>query len=131
MTSKKKILANRQNLETSMGPDNTDNTRLDATKHWILSGWGVIEKINGKNTRELFEELNSDMWQAMDSIGFVEEKLVYQLVELTWRRRRLRNWEAKLVRMHVEDVKVRWENPIKIDSLQSLWQNEIAPKPWT
>ena len=111
MTSKKKLQANRSNAKLSTGPKNTDKTRLNATKHGILSGGGVIEEIDGENARNLFDELVAEMWQAMAPIGFLEEDLVYQMVEIKWRHRRLKNWDANLIQIQVDDVKDQWENP--------------------
>ena len=76
MTSKKKIQANRSNSELSTGPKNTDKTRLNAAKHGILSGGGVIEEIDGEDAQNYFDELVAEMWQATAPIGFLEEDLV-------------------------------------------------------
>ena len=76
MTSKKKIQVNRSNAELSTGPQNTDKTRLNATKHGILSGGGVIEEIDGEDAQNYFDELVAEMWQATAPIGFLEEDLV-------------------------------------------------------
>ena len=111
MASTKKLKANRRNSKLSTGPNKTDKTRLNATKHGILSGGGVIDGVDGEDARELFDDLKAEMWHGMAPIGFVEEDLVYQMVETRWRRRRLRNWEANLIQIQVDDVKDRWENP--------------------
>jgi len=129
MTSKKKLLANRRNAEHSTGPINTETTRLNATKHGILSGGGVIEEIDGENATDLFEELITEMWCAMAPVGFLEEDLVYQLVEVKWRRRRLRNWEANLIRIQVDDVRDRWENPTKTGGFPSQQPTKSTLKP--
>ena len=110
MTSKKKIQANRSNAELSTGPKNTDKTRLNATKHGILSGGRVIEEIDGEEAQNYFDELVAEMWQAMAPLGFLEEDLVYRMVDIKWRQRRLRNWEANLIQIQVDDVKDQWEN---------------------
>jgi hypothetical protein len=113
MASTKKLEANRRNSELSTGPNNTDKTKLNATKHGILSGGGVIDEVDGEDARELFDVLKAEMWHGMVPIGFVEEDLVYRMVETRWRQRRLRNWEANLIQIQVDDVKDRWENPSK------------------
>ena len=76
MASKKKIQANRSNAELSTRPKNTDKTRLNATKHGILSGGGVIEEVDGEDAQNYFDELVAEMWQATAPIGFLEEDLV-------------------------------------------------------
>ena len=76
MASKKKIQANRSNAEFSTGPKNTDKTRLNATKHGILSGGGVIEEVDGEDAQNYFDALVAEMWQATAPIGFLEEDLV-------------------------------------------------------
>ena len=113
MASTKKLEANRRNSELSTGPNNTDKTKLNATKHGILSGGGVIDEVDGEDARELFDVLKAEMWHGMAPIGFVEEDLVYRMVETRWRQRRLRNWEANIIQIQVDDVKDRWENPSK------------------
>ena len=61
MESAKKLIANRQNAQLSTGPKDTAVTRLNATKHGILCGGGVIEAVDGEDTQELFEELKAQM----------------------------------------------------------------------
>jgi len=113
MASTKKLESNRRNSKLSTGPNKTDRTRLNATNHGILSGGGVIDEVDGEDARELFEDLKAKMWHGMAPKGFVEEDVVYQMVETKWRRRRLRNWETNLIQVQVSDVKDRWENPSK------------------
>jgi len=111
MASTKKLESNRRNSMLSTGPNKTDRTRLNATNHGILSGGAVIDEVDGEDARELFEDLKAKMWHRMAPKGFVEEDVVYQMVETKWRRSLLRNWETNLIQVQVGDVKDRWENP--------------------
>ena len=65
MVSTKKLAANRNNAQLSTGPKDTSTTRLNATRHGILSDGGVIETVDGENAKELFEELETQMCQAL------------------------------------------------------------------
>lgn len=104
----KKVESNRRNAKKSSGPINTEKTRLNATKHGILSGGGVIEEIDGENSRELFDDMANQMWEQLAPAGFMEEDLVYQMIESKWRRRRLRRLEFNLIQVQVNKRIDRW-----------------------
>lgn len=48
MVSEQKLIANRQNAQSSTGPKGTSITRYNATRHGVLASATVIEAVDGE-----------------------------------------------------------------------------------
>ena len=75
---------------------------MNAIKHGALAGGGVIDQVDGPKAGDLFNYLLNETWQQLAPVGFMEEELVYQIVQVKWRHRRLRNYETNLIRVQVD-----------------------------
>ncbi len=88
MASLKQIEANRQNSSKSTGPKTHEGksvAKLNAIKHGLTSQTVVIR---GENPDE-FDELRSDLEQALEPVGRLESDLVETIAICMWRRCRV------------------------------------------
>ncbi len=91
-TSRKQITACRENSKKSTGPRDMSATRLNATKHGMVS---VL--IKNENKAE-FESLYASLHEDLQPIGSLEEELFYDIVFGFWRLRRGRLAEVSMIR---------------------------------
>ena len=108
-TSKKKSESNRQNAQQSTGPRNTTRSRSNALSHGILSNQVLINAGEGREDAELFAQLADALREDWAPVGATEELLVDQIIMLTWRRRRLVNYETGSIREVADTAIEDWE----------------------
>jgi hypothetical protein len=102
MTTNRQREANRANSTRSTGPRDTDRSRLNATRHGILSNETVILGGEGGENAELFEGLREGLHKSLTPVGELENLLVDELVLLTWRRRRVVRFETAAIRENTD-----------------------------
>jgi hypothetical protein len=85
-----KASANRRNAKNSTGPKNTSSTRLNATKHGLLSD-GITELDDADGYRDTLRRLGEAYFDELEA--FLVECIALSMVRL----RRTRRLEAELV----------------------------------
>ncbi len=108
-TSRKQITACRENSKKSTGPRDVSVTRLNPTKHGMVS---VL--IKNENKPE-FESLYTSLHEDLQPIGSLEEELFNDVVFGFWRLRRGRLAEVSMIRepsisMHSQDGEIVFED---------------------
>ena len=108
-TSRKQITACRENSKKSTGPRDMLATRLNATKHGMVS---VL--IKNENKPE-FESLYASLYEDLQPNGSLEEELFNDVVFGFWRLRRGRLAEVSMIRepsisMHSQDGEIVFED---------------------
>ena len=96
MASLKQIEANRQNSSKSTGPKTHEGksvAKLNAIKHGLTSQTVVI----GREDPDEFDELRSDLEQALEPVGRLESDLVETIAICMWRRCRVYQMEANIL----------------------------------
>jgi len=91
-TSAKKVAANRVNGQKSKGPKNTTATRLNATKHGLLSQ-GITEL----DDAEVYKTILSDLIRERNPVGALEMFLVESAAFDMVRWPRARRLEAECI----------------------------------
>ena len=93
-------------------------TRLNATKHGILSDADVVDSVDGEGAHQIHTDLVMRTWQELAPVGVIEEELVSQLVDVLWRFRRLKRWETAVIQARAESlVNKRLPQPIPVQRL--------------
>jgi hypothetical protein len=90
VTCNAKVSANRRNAKKSTGPNDTSSTRLNATKHGLLSE-GITELDDADGYRETLHRLQERYSDELDN--FLVERIALFMVRL----RRAPRLEAELV----------------------------------
>ena len=96
MTSTKQVQANRENAKLSTGP-RTEEGKRRTSRNAIKHGFRAKEPLIPGEDPEEFAEHNAELILELGAIGFVEEKLVEQLVDITWRLKRFGRIEAAII----------------------------------
>jgi hypothetical protein len=94
--SSRKTAANRANSLNSTGPNNTERTRYNATRHG-LSGKQVV--VQGEDPAA-FEALRRGLFDSYKPANTAEEILVEEIAQNYWRLRRARIIEAENFRIN-------------------------------
>ena len=94
--SSRKIAANRANSLHSTGPDNTERTRYNATRHG-LSGKQVV--VQGEDPAA-YEALRRGLFESYKPVNTAEEILVEEIAQNYWRLQRARIIEAENFRIN-------------------------------
>jgi hypothetical protein len=107
MSSEKQISANRENaqlggVKTTMGKS---IVKWNALKHGLLAKEVIIDKGDGKENREEFDEIFSEFHAHYQPVGVEEEILVETAAVNYWRYRRVIKHEVGLLRARLDDFK--------------------------
>jgi hypothetical protein len=98
--------ANRRNAKKSTGPK-TENgkavSKLNALKHGLLAQSVVVRGHKVKESPNEFKKLCQEFYTSLAPIGPLEEMLVDQIVQATWRLRRARTAESGEIALSVDD----------------------------
>jgi len=111
--SEKQLEANRRNARKSTGPK-TPEGKNKAGQNALKHGMTARNLLVGEEQVEELEALRQGLWEALQPQDAVEEMLVEQLVELSWRRQRGRRVEAASIALTAK-------NPIG----EGSWDPEI------
>ena len=108
-TSQKKIEANRRNARRSTGPRDCSKTRLNATKHGILSKGPFIGAGDGREDPAEYEALCEAFRVTYAPEGTVEYILVDHLAWIIWRHERLIRHETASVYARSHNADEVWD----------------------
>lgn len=103
--SEKQLEANRQNAQKSTGPKTPEGravSKMNATKHGILSKEVLVQGMVVKESRREFAALHQRFWDDLIPVGPMEEMLVDQIVTIQWRLRRVLKAEAGEIALSVD-----------------------------
>ena len=96
MTSPKQVQANRENAKLSTGPrteEGKKRTALNAIKH----GFRAKEPLIPGEDPEEFARHGAELNVELTPVGVVEQNLVDQLIDITWRLKRFGRIEAAII----------------------------------
>lgn len=108
MVSEKQNEANRQNALLSTGPKSDEGKKIvsqNAVKHGIFSQEIVINKGDGKENKDEYELLISQLNDDLQPVGKLEELLVEKVAVNYWRMRRLIRYETGEIRDNIDNFK--------------------------
>ncbi len=97
MTSKKKILSNRENAKKSTGPQTAEGKRAvrgNKVKHGLRSSTILI--IKGEDEDE-FDEFRANIAADLNASGTLEEEIADRIAVQLWRVRRIPAIEAAML----------------------------------
>ena len=116
-SSTRKLKANARNAGLSTGPGDTSRTRLNATKHGILSKDVLVRTGDGKENEADFAEFSDRMWEDLSPVGAIEESLAQDMINITWRKRRVIAYESAVLSQQADTAKKDWEerNQVPVD----------------
>lgn len=122
MTTKKQILANRNNAKKSTGPRNTSLTRFNAVKHGMTSRQPVVFQGESKEEYDKLCECIKNKFSPQDE---VEKELVNQIALCMLRLRRGRLAESAVVDSFIDlEGNVDWCGVFKGDYLLKIGRYE-------
>jgi len=99
MASHKQILANRNNSLKSTGPK-TDLGKLNSSKNSLKHGLTAKQLVIGENLKE-FEKYRDRMIDALKPEGILEEQVVFKIIDVGFRLRRIGGIEAGIYNQEI------------------------------
>ncbi len=105
MTSRKRLIANRENAKKSTGPKTAEGktaSKMNAIKHGLLAQDVVLR---GESPNE-FDALRDDLVDEIRPVGCLEIQLVERVAACLWRLRRAQRIEAGIYAHHQAHVEV-------------------------
>lgn len=127
--SAKQLAANRMNARKSTGPRSAAGkavSRMNATRHGILSEQVVASGFMIKESAREFRALHKRFYEDLDPVGPMEEMLVDQIVTTQWRLRRVLRAEKGEVALSV-DADYRKRNQRDPVMQWLLWGASLDP----
>lgn len=133
MASEAQRAANRANAKKSTGPRTPAGkaqSRLNATKHGILTREVLITAGEAQEDEAALAALRDDMCADLKPRGALEEFLVDHLVALMWRWRRVLRFETGATREVADEAVADWsrhqrEKQAQLDRLDRLLTPQI------
>jgi len=134
MVNEKQNEANRQNALLSTGPKTDEGKTIvsqNAVKHGIFSQEVVITKGDGKENKDEYEQLLSQLNDTLQPMGKLEELLVEKIAVNYWRMRRLMRYETGEIRDNIDDFKksIIENYYTKDDLLDTFYKRTIPVQP--
>ena len=99
MATTKQINANRKNALLSKGPK-TDLGKLNSSKNSLKHGLTAKQLVIGENLKE-FEQYRDQMIEALKPVGILEEQVVFKIIDVGFRLRRIGKIEAGIYNQEV------------------------------
>ena len=99
MASTKQINANRKNALLSKGPK-TDLGKLNSSKNSLKHGLTAKQLVIGENLKE-FEQYRDQMIEALKPVGILEEQVVFKIIDVGFRLRRIGKIEAGIYNQEI------------------------------
>ena len=109
MTTKKQLQANRNNAKLSTGPKTDEGKQICAQnplKHGLRSKHPVIPGEDPVEYQHKLDQLRADI----RPINSLEDDLVEQIADTSWRLKRLARFEAAIERDHIEEAASKQRN---------------------
>ena len=99
MATSKQINANRINALLSKGPK-TDLGKLNSSKNSLKHGLTAKQLVIGENLKE-FEQYRDQMIEALKPVGILEEQVVFKIIDVGFRLRRIGKIEAGIYNQEI------------------------------
>ena len=99
MATIKQINANRKNALLSRGPK-TDLGKLNSSKNSLKHGLTAKQLVIGENLKE-FEQYRDQMIEALKPVGILEEQVVFKIIDVGFRLRRIGKIEAGIYNQEI------------------------------
>lgn len=99
MATIKQINANRKNALLSKGPK-TDLGKLNSSKNSLKHGLTAKQLVIGENSKE-FEQYRDLMIEALKPEGILEEQVVFKIIDVGFRLRRIGGIEAGIYNQEI------------------------------
>lgn len=99
MATIKQINANRKNALLSKGPK-TDLGKLNSSKNSLKHGLTAKQLVIGEDLKE-FEKYRDHMIEALKPEGILEEQVVFKIIEVGFRLRRIGGIEAGIYNQEI------------------------------
>ena len=99
MATTKQINANRKNALLSKGPK-TDLGKLNSSKNSLKHGLTAKQLVIGENLKE-FEQYRDQMIEALKPVGILQEQLVFKIIDVGFRLRRIGKIEAGIYNQEI------------------------------
>ena len=116
MATIKQINANRKNALLSKGPK-TDLGKLNSSKNSLKHGLTAKQLVIGEDLKE-FEKYRDHMIEALKPEGILEEQVVFKIIDVGFRLRRIGGIEAGIYNqeiLHHEIDEYKQKMPEKIE----------------
>jgi hypothetical protein len=130
MSSEKQIEANKKNALLSTGPISENGKKtvsLNSVKHGIFSKDLIIGSGLGKEAKEEYEELHSNLLDSFNPSNQIEMLLVEKISIDFWRLRRVIRFESGCIRKFIQDTLKVFYSSWERKSSQEI-ENEIEQK---
>lgn len=98
--------ANRRNAQKSTGPKTAEGkaiAKMNALKHGLLAQTVVVRGHKIKESPHVFRKLCQEFYTSLAPVGPLEETLVQQMVQASWRLRRARTAESGEIALNVDE----------------------------
>jgi len=99
MATAKQINANKKNALLSKGPK-TDLGKLNSSKNSLKHGLTAKQLVIGENLKE-FEQYRDQMIEALKPVGILEEQVVFKIIDVGFRLRRIGKIEAGIYNQEI------------------------------
>ena len=99
MATIKQINANKKNALLSKGPK-TDLGKLNSSKNSLKHGLTAKQLVIGENLKE-FEQYRDQMIEALKPVGILEEQVVFKIIDVGFRLRRIGKIEAGIYNQEI------------------------------
>ena len=99
MATSKQINANKKNALLSKGPK-TDLGKLNSSKNSLKHGLTAKQLVIGENLKE-FEQYRDQMIEALKPVGILEEQVVFKIIDVGFRLRRIGKIEAGIYNQEI------------------------------
>ena len=99
MATTKQINANKKNALLSKGPK-TDLGKLNSSKNSLKHGLTAKQLVIGENLKE-FEQYRDQMIEALKPVGILEEQVVFKIIDVGFRLRRIGKIEAGIYNQEI------------------------------
>ena len=99
MATTKQINANKKNALLSKGPK-TDLGKLNSSKNSLKHGLTAKQLVIGENLKE-FEQYRDQMIEALKPVGILQEQLVFKIIDVGFRLRRIGKIEAGIYNQEI------------------------------
>ncbi len=100
------VAANRRNAQKSTGPKSVNGkavAKMNALKHGVLAQTVVVRGQQFKESAGDFKKLCREFYADLQPAGPLEEMLVDQIVQASWRLRRARSAESGEIALSVDE----------------------------
>ena len=99
MATIKQINANKKNALLSKGPK-TNLGKLNSSKNSLKHGLTAKQLVIGENLKE-FEQYRDQMIEALKPVGILQEQLVFKIIDVGFRLRRIGKIEAGIYNQEI------------------------------